>query len=98
MQYLLHEGSEEPIRELLMAAGTWENALHQEIYVFNQGFWNKDRVLWEEVQKANWKDVILKEEFKSGLVKDVKGFFSSEDLYKSLGIPWKVSLPSHLQL
>ncbi|THH31305.1 hypothetical protein EUX98_g2882 [Antrodiella citrinella] len=92
VQYLLHEGPQEPSRSLLVAAGAWDNDLHQEIYVFNQGFWNKDRALWEEVQKANWKDVIVKDEFKSNLRKDVNGFFASEQMYKSLAIPWKRGL------
>ena len=92
MQYILHEGPEEHSRSLLMAAGTFENDLHEEIFVFNQGFWSKDHSLWLEVQKANWRDVILKDEFKTNLKKDVRGFFSSEQLYKSLAIPWKVSI------
>lgn len=76
-----------------MAAGSWYSQLHQEILVYNQGFWNKDHNLWVEVQKANWDDVILKQEFKDRLRKDVNGFFDSEALYKSLAIPWKVRSP-----
>lgn len=91
-QYLVYDGPEEASRRLLLAAGIWQNDLHQEIYVFNQGFWNKDHNLWLEVQKARWEDVILKEEFKTNLKKDIYGFFDSEDLYKSLSIPWKVFL------
>ena len=89
-QYLIHDGPDEPSRQLLLAAGIWQNDLHEEIYVFNQGFWNKDHSLWLEVQKARWEDVILKEEFKINIKKDVYGFFDSEVLYKSLSIPWKV--------
>lgn len=59
--------------------------------MFNQGMWNKDHALWVEVQKANWDDVILKQQFKDAMRKDIKGFFDSEDLYKSLAIPWKVT-------
>ena len=44
------------------------------------------------MQKSNWDDVILKQNFKDNLKKDVYGFFSSEELYKNLGIPWKVIL------
>ncbi|CAL1701102.1 unnamed protein product [Somion occarium] len=88
-QYLLHEGSEEASRALLLASGIWSNDLHEEIYVFNQGFWRKDRSLWVDVQQANWDDVILKDEFKTNLKKDIYGFFDSEALYKSLSIPWK---------
>lgn len=29
--------------------------------MFNQGFWRKDHALWEDVQSADWKDVILKD-------------------------------------
>jgi len=48
--------------------------------------------LWLEVQKADWKDVILKEEFKESLQKDITSFFKSEELYKQLAIPWKRGL------
>lgn len=66
--------------------------MHEEIYVFDGGFWQKDRKLWLEVQNANWDDVILKDEFKKNLQKDVFGFFDSEDMYRELGIPWKVNI------
>ncbi|EMD40855.1 hypothetical protein CERSUDRAFT_111434 [Gelatoporia subvermispora B] len=90
--YIVHDGPEEHIRALLLASGTWHNQLHGEILVFNQGYWNKDHNLWTEVQKANWDDVILKEKFKADLRKDIGGFFESEQLYKSLAIPWKRGL------
>lgn len=90
--YILHEGSEEPSRSLLRAAGAWSYELHEEIWVFNNGFWNKEHGLWVEVQKANWNDVILNESFKKALQKDVYSFFDSEALYKELGIPWKRGL------
>ncbi|THV08367.1 P-loop containing nucleoside triphosphate hydrolase protein [Dendrothele bispora CBS 962.96] len=92
---ILHDGPEEHARQLVLNAGLWGNALHNEIWVFNQGFWQKDAGLWYEIQKADWKDVILKEEFKKSLKKDVYGFFESEQLYKDLGIPWKRGLILH---
>jgi transitional endoplasmic reticulum ATPase len=44
------------------------------------------------VQKSDWKDVILRDEFKKALQKDVFGFFKSEAIYKELAIPWKVCM------
>lgn len=88
----MHEGPEEPSRALLHTAGIWTYDLHEEIYVFDSGFWMKDHNLWLEVQKADWEDVILKDDFKKNLMKDVFGFFDSEELYKKLSIPWKVRL------
>jgi hypothetical protein len=71
--------SEQPSKDLLVVAGGWAHSLHDGV--------------WEEVQKANWKDVILDENFKATLQKDVFGFFSSERVYLDLQIPWKVVLP-----
>ncbi|XP_006460332.1 hypothetical protein AGABI2DRAFT_192071 [Agaricus bisporus var. bisporus H97] len=93
--YILHEGPEDPARLLLLNIGAWSHELHDEVWVFNQGFWNKDRGLWDEIQKADWKDVILREEFKRALQKDVYGFFSAEDVYKKLAVPWKRGLIMH---
>ena len=92
--FVLHDGPEEPTRALLVAAGGWNAQLHQEILVWTGNWWEKDHGLWTEVQKANWADVILKEKFKTDMQKDINGFFESEDLYKSLAIPWKVRVRS----
>ena len=75
-----------------MASGAWTNELHEQIWVFDQGLWHQDHKLWLEIQKTDWEDIILKEEFKKALQKDVFGFFSSKSVYKELGIPWKVIL------
>jgi transitional endoplasmic reticulum ATPase len=74
----------------MLTLGIWANALHNEIWVFDQGFWRKDAALYTEIQKADWDDVILDSDFKKTFQKDVYGFFESEDLYKKLAIPWKV--------
>ncbi|KAI9069256.1 P-loop containing nucleoside triphosphate hydrolase protein [Trametes sanguinea] len=92
LHYILHKGSDAPSRALLLAAGAWSDQLHEEVLVFDSGFWQKSHSLWLEVQKANWEDVILKDQFKTALKKDIYGFFDSEELYKSLAIPWKRGL------
>ncbi|KAF5390598.1 hypothetical protein D9757_002633 [Collybiopsis confluens] len=93
--FILHEGPEDPARQLLLAVGLWAEAIHNEVWVFNQGYWQKDPLLWESFQSADWKDVILKEDFKKAFQKDIFGFFESEELYKELGIPWKRGLIMH---
>ncbi|KAF9569095.1 P-loop containing nucleoside triphosphate hydrolase protein [Agrocybe pediades] len=90
--FVLHEGPEEASRLYLLAAGAYADGMHEEIWVFEQGFWRKSHGLWLEVQKASWDDVILKDAFKKALQKDVYGFFASEALYKELAIPWKRGL------
>ncbi|EED81272.1 predicted protein [Postia placenta Mad-698-R] len=90
--YILHKGPEARSRELLLAAAGWTRQLHEEILVFERGYWKKDSELWTDMQKASWDDIILKQEFKDELQQDVTGFFDSQKLYKSLAIPWKACL------
>ncbi|EGO27875.1 hypothetical protein SERLADRAFT_346820 [Serpula lacrymans var. lacrymans S7.9] len=90
--FVLHDGPKGPAEELLLQAGLWQNQLHNEVWVFNQGFWSKNSSLWSEVQKSSWDDVVLKEEFKKALQKDIYSFFEAEEIYKELSIPWKRGL------
>jgi hypothetical protein len=60
--------------------------------VFDQGFWQKNRELWQNIQKSNWEDVILEKGKKEAIIEDVIGFFDSESRYSEFGVPWKVSV------
>lgn len=78
---------------LIFAAADWGLQLHNEILVYD-GYWQKDANLWNSVQKADWKDIILNEEMKQEVIRDVEGFFDERDIYKEFGIPWKVCMNS----
>lgn len=89
--YFLHDQqSKAAVQELILATCAWGVELHDEILVF-QGDWLKDHKLWQSVQKANWKDVILDEKMKKGVISDFESFFASKQTYADLGVPWKVS-------
>jgi hypothetical protein len=78
----------------LLAAGVnWQEALHNEVLVFDQGMWQKNQDLYKNIQKANWEDVILEKEKKETIINDVLGFFKSSERYAEFGIPWKVRYP-----
>ncbi|TVY85701.1 putative ATPase YjoB, partial [Lachnellula willkommii] len=74
---------------LVEEATRWMQDLHGEVLVFDQGFWQKNRELWQNIQKAKWEDVILEEEKKKSIIDDVLGFFESEGRYSEFGVPWK---------
>ncbi|VDC06307.1 unnamed protein product [Peniophora sp. CBMAI 1063] len=93
--FILHDGPKGPAHTMLLAAGVFADALHNEIWVFNQGFWDKDAGLWNEIQKASWDDVILEDDFKEAVKKDIYGFFDSEKLYKEYSLPWKRGIIFH---
>ncbi|KAL2067407.1 hypothetical protein VTL71DRAFT_1832 [Oculimacula yallundae] len=74
---------------LLAAAAKWQMELHGEVLVFDQGYWQPNKDLWQNIQKANWEDVILEKEKKDTIIEDIVGFFDAEDRYAEFGVPWK---------
>ena len=63
-----------------------------QLWVFDKGYWSKNRTLWENVQSAQWDNVILGEEIKGMLRGDVEDFFDREEDYKEFAVPWRVSI------
>jgi transitional endoplasmic reticulum ATPase len=77
------------VDELIKEATLWGSELHNEVWVFDQGYWQKSAELYNSVQKSNWEDVILDEDMKQHIIKDVVTFFDSQQTYKDLKVPWK---------
>jgi transitional endoplasmic reticulum ATPase len=75
--------------ELIAASAKFAQELHQEVLVFDQGFWQKNKELWENIQQSNWEDVILEQDRKEAIIEDVLGFFDAEARYAEFGVPWK---------
>ena len=103
MFYIMHPRSESSIvdghcREtdaLILTAGKWTSQLHDEIFVFDDGHWEKSKELWKSVNGASWSDVILDPEMKKGLIEDVQGFFDNQSLYQQFAVPWKRGVILH---
>ncbi|KAF2704902.1 P-loop containing nucleoside triphosphate hydrolase protein, partial [Pleomassaria siparia CBS 279.74] len=77
------------IDELIRDATTWGVELHNEIWVFDGGYWQKSRELWESVQKSKWEHVILDEGMKKAIIADVENFYDGQETYARLKVPWK---------
>ena len=63
---------------LMMAVGRWQYPEDDEYVFVYDGYWQASKELWRQVQKAEWKDVILNENMKTTLVDLMKKFFDSE--------------------
>lgn len=87
-QYILTSNPHK-VDELIRDATLWGRELHNEVWVFDQGWWQKSAQLYNAVQKASWDDVILDEDMKKALQVDVESFFDSRDTYQKLKVPWK---------
>lgn len=83
------------VNELILQASKWTLDLHQEIWIFDQLSWKKSHELWQSPQDASWDDVILDEEMKSSVRRDIEGFFDERDQYKKFAIPWKRGIIFH---
>jgi transitional endoplasmic reticulum ATPase len=81
--------------ELILAAGKWTSLLHDEIFIFDDGCWEKSKALWQSVKSASWSDVILEPQMKKNLIDDVQGFFDSQALYAQYAVPWKRGIILH---
>ena len=93
-QYVL-SASVEATNKLLYEVGAWGSELHNQIWVFDGGRWQKSAELWDSVQKSRWEDVILDEGMKRKIISDVENFFDSRDTYERLKVPWKRGVIYH---
>jgi hypothetical protein len=41
-----------------MEAGRWSAELHDEVWVFDGGYWQKSSELWESVHTSSWDNVM----------------------------------------
>lgn len=80
---------------LLLEAGKWGTDLHGEVFVFDQGYWQKNAELYQSVLKASWDSVIMDEKMKKAIIDDHLSFFDSRETYDRLRVPWKRGIIYH---
>lgn len=77
------------VDDLITEATKWTIELHNEVWVFDQGYWQKSAELYNSVRNASWENVILDEDMKKALISDVEQFFDGQKVYSDLKVPWK---------
>lgn len=82
-------GTQEIAEQFIAAACEWSHTIREELLVFMDGCWQKDRELYGAVQRAEWDDLILADELKAEIRDDLLHFLSSERLYARYGVAWK---------
>ena len=84
------QAGSEAMEALVLAAGVWSEQSHEQVWVYDQGRWSKDKELYQVVQSGSWEDLILDEGMKRAIRRDVTGFFDARETYEEFGTPWKV--------
>lgn len=83
--------SADPVYTMIREVGQYTSSLHDEIWVFNDGFWQKDGELYRAILKSKWENVILPESLKKEVREVAERFFAkgTRRTYHRLGVPWK---------
>lgn len=105
LQYILKEPAEgetvlshnSVTDKLIKTVGAWQYPPiidDKFVYIYD-GYWQQSKMLYNEILKSKWDDVILNEDMKKTITGLMKKFFDSEDIYKDLGVPWKRGVIFH---
>lgn len=70
-QYIVNNDVD-AVHLLIKTIGRWESQVHNQIWVFDQGFWSTDGELYNAIQKSSWDDIILDRSLKEDLIETRK--------------------------
>lgn len=67
----------------------WNSDVRDEVMVFEGGYWQKSRDLYESIKSATLDNLILSGTLKEDIYADVERFFESKPMYAEYNVPWK---------
>jgi AAA+ superfamily predicted ATPase len=67
----------------------WSCEVRGEILVFHDGYFQKDKQLFDSIRSATFDNLILPDSLKQQIQNDFQQFFDSREVYERYGIPWK---------
>ncbi len=67
----------------------WSCEVRGEILVYKDGYFEKNKELFDSIKGATLETLILKDTLKDEIVNDFEAFLNSRELYEQHGIPWK---------
>lgn len=93
--YYILSTAQHKVDALLLAVGKWSYELHNEILVYDEGYWQKNAELYTSVMKASWEAVILDADMKKAIIDDHLSFYKSRETYDKLKVSWKRGIIYH---
>lgn len=75
--------------DFLDAVCQWSFDVRGEILVYREGYFEKDKDLFDEIRGATFDNLILRDTLKEAIQKDFTQFFNSRETYERYGIPWR---------
>jgi hypothetical protein len=71
------------------AVCAWSSTVHDEVLVFEDGYWRKSDELFSAIRAATWDTLILPAALNQQIRADLTGFFAARETYARYGVPWK---------
>jgi hypothetical protein len=87
--YWIMSDSQEVADDFFAAVCRWNSDVRDEVMVFEGGYWQKSRDLYESIQSATLDNLILSGTLKEDIYADVERFFDSKSMYVEYNVPWK---------
>lgn len=75
--------------EFFSAVCDWATEVRDEILVFEDDYWGKNKELFQSIKNCTFENLILPQSLKQQLQDDFKQFFDSQEVYEKYGVPWK---------
>jgi AAA+ superfamily predicted ATPase len=73
----------------LDAVCQWSSEVRGEILVYQDGYFEKDKDLFEAIKNSTFDNLILRDSLKREIQNDFAQFFNSRETYERYGIPWR---------
>ncbi|MEM6251491.1 MAG: ATP-binding protein [Cyanobacteria bacterium P01_D01_bin.156] len=78
--------------DFFAAVCQWNSQIREEVLVFEGGFWQKNRDLYESIKGATLDNLVLAGTLKEDIYRDAQRFFESQTMYSDYNVPWKRGL------
>ena len=75
--------------DFFRAVCEWSCEVRGEILVYHDGYFRKDKRLFNSIKSATFDNLILPHSLKQQIQNDFQQFFSSREVYERYQIPWK---------
>ena len=75
--------------DFFRAVCEWSCEVRGEILVYHDGYFRKDKQLFESIKSATFDNLILPDLLKRQIQNDFQQFFASREVYERYNIPWK---------
>ncbi len=75
--------------DFFSAVCEWSCEVRGEILVYHDGYFRKEKQLFESIKSATFDNLILPDSLKHQIQNDFQQFFASREVYERYNIPWK---------